>query len=61
MEDKVLCNVLNNIKDIHKVSPSKEYTESLVTIGLIDIGWDNNLTKFGKDIRGYLNNKINPW
>lgn len=43
-------------------SPDKEYLNALEKIGLIKMGYDKNeLTKLGKEIEKYLDDKINPW
>jgi len=64
MEDKVLLNTLKVIGTGKEywTSPDKEYLNALEKIGLIKMGYDKNeLTKLGKEIEKYLDDKINPW
>ena len=63
MEEKVLYNVLKSVgtgKE-YDCAPDKEYLKSLENIGLIEMGWDNSLTKFGDNMLNYLRNRIETY
>ena len=63
MEEKVLYNTLKAIGsgDEYKTAPDNNYLVSLQNIGLIKIGWKNEITDFGKDILSHLQDKIEKW
>jgi hypothetical protein len=63
MKDKVLYNTLKNIGtgDEYKSAPDDDYLKALETIGMIKMGWDNELTSLGKEILGQLRDKLEKW
>ncbi len=63
MEEKVLYNTLKAIGTgrEYDTAPDKEYLDSLVKIGMIKMGWDNELTQFGRSTLERLRNKIEKW
>lgn len=50
MEDKVLYNALKNVgkKNNDAGYPDNDYKKSMQSLGLIKIGWDDEITKFEK-------------
>ena len=62
MQEKILFNVLKNVGtgSEYASAPDKTYLEALQEIGMISMGWDNEITAFGKTILEYLRNKLNP-
>ena len=64
MEKKVLYNVLSAISKGEsglKQAPDENYLKSLQEIGMISLGWDNQLTSFGHDTLNWLRNQIEKW
>lgn len=63
--NQILFNVLKAIKsgnkDEYKATPSQEYLVALQTIGLIKMGWDNELTDFGENMLRKLENDLIKW
>ena len=60
IEEKILLNVLKNIgtgKE-YDIAPDKDYLKALETIGLINLEWDNTLTKLGTSIMNDLKNRL---
>lgn len=62
IEERVLYNVLKQIREnkeaIISAAPDKEYLSSLENIGMISMGWDNELTSFGYSMLEMLKNKL---
>ena len=60
IEAKVLYNVLNQIKrgESPNSAPDKKYVNALSEIGLIEMGWDTTLTKFGHEMISLLQNTV---
>lgn len=61
IEEKVLFNVLNRISKKESPlnsAPDEEYMKSLVNLGMIEMEWDIELTKFGWSMLDMLKNKI---
>lgn len=63
MEKKVLYNVLKAIGTGNEgmIAPDKDYLKSLENIGLIKMGWDNELTELGRNILEHLKSSIEKW
>lgn len=63
LEEKLLYKVLCKIgtTEEYAIAPDKDYIIALERIGLIKIGWDNELTDFGKNTKDYLGDKIHNW
>lgn len=63
MEEKVLYNVLKSIGtgNEYYAVPDEKYLKALETIGLIKMGWDNELTDFGRNTLERLRNDIEIW
>lgn len=63
MEKQVLYNVLSKIGTGKEsdASPSSDYLKSLETIGMVKLGWDNELTDLGRTVRDNLDSELNPW
>lgn len=63
MEEKILYNTLKAIGTgrEYDTAPDKEYLKSLERIGMIDMGWDNKLTSFGRSTLESLRYKIEKW
>jgi len=60
IEEKILYNVLKNIgtgKE-HDCAPDEDYLKALAEIGMISIGWDNEITGLGQTILGFLKSKL---
>lgn len=60
MEEKILYKVLSNIgtgKEFD-ATPDIEYIKALESVGFIKMGWDNELTDFGKEMLTILQNRI---
>jgi hypothetical protein len=63
MEEKILYNTLKSIgtgKE-YDAAPDREYLKSLESIGMIKMGWDNELTSFGRITLEGLRNKLEKW
>ena len=56
MEKKILFKVLQQIKNNQypNAAPDEKYLKSLQEIGIIKLGWDNELTDFGREMLKYL-------
>jgi len=64
MEEKVLYNVLKNIrrdKSDGGAAPDREYIKSLANIGLITNDWDMYLTSLGESMLNLLKKKFEKW
>ena len=63
MEKKVLYSVLKSIGTGTEsaAAPDAEYLQSLQTIGMVKLGWDNTLTDLGRNVRDKLDSKLNTW
>lgn len=64
MEKKVLYNVLLAIskgESGHTQAPDGTYLKALQEIGMISLGWDNQLTALGHDTLSWLRNQIEKW
>jgi hypothetical protein len=63
MEARVLFNVLKSVGtgDEHKAAPDRGYLKALDTVGIIKMGWDNELTELGSLILQTLRNKFEKW
>jgi len=64
LEKQVMHNVLSAIKKGETGSPQApngEYLTALNSVGIIEIGWDNNLTPLGHFMLDALRNDIEKW
>ena len=63
MEDRVMYNVLKSFGtgDESKAAPDGDYLKSLESVGMVKLGWDNELTDLGKFIYSSLQNKFEKW
>jgi hypothetical protein len=62
LEEKILYNTLKAVVrkngEENLTAPDYEYLKALEKIGLIKLGWDNEITDFGKSIKEYLESKL---
>ena len=65
MEEKVLYNVLSNVRrsqQINGSTPDGEYLKSLITLGFITDNWDKyHLTSLGEMMWQKLDSKFSTW